>query len=275
MRREGKGVVSVIPRLCLTVCLLVFSAMVISGCASAPENDPEALAEYEKLNDPMEVANRGIFSFNQVLDKIVVKPVTGVYRGLVPSFLRKAVHRFLQNLRTPITLANDLLQGEGGRAGDTIVRFVVNSTIGLLGFMDPASHMGFAQHEEDFGQTLAVWGVGEGPYLMLPVFGPSNPRDLTGKVIGFFLDPINMWAANTDRDEIPIIRTIVSGIDSRDLYWDALEDIEKNSIDPYASIRSLYRQRRNDEIRNGKEGPSASLPDLNRGFQLAQPVTTK
>ena len=84
-----------------------------------------------------------------------------------------------------------------------------------------------------------------------------------------------MWAANTDRNEIPIIRTIVSGIDARDLYWDAMEDIEKNSIDPYASIRSLYRQRLNDEIRNGKEGPSTSLPDLDRGFELARPVTTK
>ncbi|SVC58050.1 uncharacterized protein METZ01_LOCUS310904 [marine metagenome] len=275
MRRKGISVVSVIPRLYLAVCVLLLGAMVLVGCSSAPKNDPEALAEFQKINDPMEVTNRGIFSFNQVLDKVVVKPVTGVYRSLIPSFMRKAVHRFLQNLRTPVTLANDLLQGEGGRAGDTVARFFINSTIGLLGFMDPASHMGFAQHEEDFGQTLAVWGVGEGPYLMLPVFGPSNPRDLTGKVVGFFLDPLNMWAANTDRNEIPIIRTIVSGIDARDLYWDALEDIEKNSIDPYASIRSLYRQRRNDEIRNGKEGPSTSLPDLGRGFELAKSNTTK
>ena len=275
MRRERINVVNVLPKFCLTVYMLLLCVTVLTGCASAPKNDPEALAEYEKTNDPMEGTNRGIYSFNQVLDKVVVKPVTGIYRGLIPSFMRKAVHRFLQNLRTPITLANDLLQGEGGRAGDTITRFVINSTIGLLGFMDPASHMGFAQHEEDFGQTLAVWGVGEGPYLMLPVFGPSNPRDLTGKVIGFFLDPLNIWAANTDRNEIPIIRTIVSGIDARDLYWDALEDIKKNSIDPYASIRSLYRQRRNDEIRNGKEGPSTSLPDPDRGFELARPNTTK
>ena len=180
MRRERINVVNVIPKVCLTVCALLLGVMVLTGCASAPKNDPEALAEYQKTNDPMEVTNRGIFSFNQVLDKVVVKPVTGIYRGLIPSFMRKAVHRFLQNLRTPITLANDLLQGEGGRAGDTIARFVINSTWGLLGFMDPAADMGFAQHGEDFGQTLAVWGVGEGPYLMLPVFGPSNPRDLTG-----------------------------------------------------------------------------------------------
>ena len=156
---------NVIPRFFLTVWVLLVGAMLLVGCSSAPKNDPEALAEYQKINDPIEGANRAIFSFNQVLDNVVVKPVTGIYRGLIPSFMRKAVHRFLQNLRTPITLANDLLQGEGGRAGDTVARFFINSTIGLLGFMDPASHMGFAQHEEDFGQTLAVWGGGRRTFL--------------------------------------------------------------------------------------------------------------
>ena len=247
--------------------------MLLVSCASAPKGDPEALAEYQKLNDPIEVANRGIFGFNQILDKVLIKPITGIYRALTPAPLRKAFHNFLQNLRTPVILVNDILQGEGGRAGDTLVRFFINSTWGLLGFMDPAADMGFAQHDEDFGQTLAVWGVGEGPYLMLPVFGASNPRDLVGKITDFFVDPINMWAANTDNDEVPIIRTVVSGIDMRDIYWDALEDIEKNSIDPYASIRSLYRQRRNDKIRNGGEGTNTPVSYLDHNLDLANPNT--
>ena len=265
--------VSLIPKSCLTFIVAFLSLMLLVNCASAPSNDPEAQAEYEKLNDPIEVANRGIFGFNQFLDKILIKPVTGVYRAVTPAPLRKAFHNFLQNLRTPVILANDLLQGEGSRAKDTIVRFFINSTWGLLGFMDPAADMGFAQHDEDFGQTLAVWGVGEGPYLMLPVFGPSNPRDLIGKVTDFFIDPINLWAANTDNRDVTIIRTIVSGIDTRDLYWDALEDIDKNSMDPYASIRSLYRQRRTDAIRNGGGDSGTPVSALELDLELVPSYT--
>jgi len=273
VQRKGIIVVSLIPKPFPTIVVAFFSLMFLVNCASAPTNDPEAKAEYEKLNDPIEVANRGIFGFNQILDKILIKPVTGIYRAVTPAPLRKAFHNFLQNLRTPVILANDILQGEGGRAKDTVARFFINSTWGLLGFMDPATDMGFEQHDEDFGQTLAVWGIGEGPYLMLPVFGPSNPRDLIGKVTDFFIDPINLWAANTDNEDITIIRTVVSGIDTRDLYWDALEDIDKNSIDPYASIRSLYRQRRIDAIRNGGEESGTPVSLLELDLELTTPDT--
>ena len=261
--------VSVISKSCLQRCMVLLSIVLLTNCALAPKEDPEALAEFQKLNDPMELANRGIFSFNQALDKIIIKPVTRIYRTIAPSPIREAIRRFLQNLRTPVILANDLLQGAGGRASNTIVRFFINSTWGLLGFMDPASNMGFEQHDEDFGQTLAVWGIGEGPYLMLPLLGPSNPRDLVGKVVDYFVDPINWWATTTDNNEVPIVRTIVSGIDTRDHLWDALEDIEKNSIDRYASFRSLYRQRRNDDIRNGAEAVNPPVSNLGSGFLLA------
>ena len=252
---------------------MLFGILLMANCASPPKNDPEALAEFEKLNDPIELTNRGIFSFNQFLDKIVIKPATGIYRTITPVVLREAIHSFLQNLRTPVILTNDLLQGEGKRAGNTIARFFINSTVGLLGFMDPAANMGFKRHDEDFGQTLAVWGVGEGPFLMLPLFGASNPRDLIGKVADFFIDPINIWASNSGNDEVTIVRTLVTGIDTRDQFWDALEDIEKNSIDPYASIRSLYRQRRNDHIRNGAEGTNPPVSELERDFEVADPDT--
>ncbi|MEK9679351.1 MAG: MlaA family lipoprotein [Rhodospirillaceae bacterium] len=244
---------------------------VLANCASAPEGDPEALAEYHKINDPAEPTNRAIYKFNDVLDKAVIKPVTGVYRAIFPDPIREAIHNFLQNLRTPVILANDLLQGEMAHAGDTIARFVINTTFGIFGFIDQAEAMGFEPHDEDFGQTLAVWGVGEGPYLMVPLFGPSNPRDLVGKVVDWFFDPINWWAANTDNDWVPLTRTIISGIDTRDQLWDALEDIEKSSIDPYASIRSLYRQRRADEIRNGESSDAPAAPDLGEDMDMDDP----
>jgi len=180
----------------------------VAGCASAPKNDPEALAEFQKLNDPAEPLNRDIFNFNKGLDDAAIKPVTAAYRAVAPETVRRGVHNFLNNLRTPVILANDLLQGELRRAGITLTRFAINSTIGVLGFSDQASGMGFDFHNEDFGQTLAVWGVSEGPYLMLPILGPSNPRDAVGFVIDFFFDPINYWANNTNDLDVDTLRAL-------------------------------------------------------------------
>ncbi len=173
---------------------MLLAVFALASCASAPNNDPESLAEYKKINDPAEPTNRFIFDFNQGLDKIIIKPLTSFYRGIFPDPLREGVHNFLNNLKTPVVLTNDILQGEPERAGDTVMRFLINSTVGIGGLRDQASDWGYDAHEEDFGQTLAVWGVGEGPYIMLPLFGPSNPRDAIGKVVDYFLDPIKWWA---------------------------------------------------------------------------------
>ena len=245
--------------------------IVLTSCASAPKGDPEALSELQKLNDPIEPTNRAIFGFNQAVDKVVIKPVTGFYRAVTPAPIREGVHNFLSNIRTPIILTNDVLQGEVGRAGNTVVRFVVNSTWGVLGFRDAASDLGFKYHNEDFGQTLAVWGIGEGPFLMLPLLGPSNPRDAAGKLLDYFLDPINWWASNSGNDTIPVSRMIATGIDTRDQLWNALDDIDKNSLDPYASFRSLYRQRRINDIRNGAEADDPPAPTLGGDYELADP----
>jgi len=243
----------------------------LANCASAPENDPEALAEFKKINDPMEPTNRFIFKFNEGVDAIVIKPVTALYRALLPELVRTSVHNFLSNLKTPVVLVNDILQGEPERAGDTVVRFVINTTVGIGGIRDQASDWGFEPHKEDFGQTLAVWGADEGPYLMLPLLGPSNPRDAIGKVADNLIDPINLWANNDDREWVPITRTGLSGIDTRDRLWDVLEDLEKSSIDYYAAIRSLYRQRRNEEISNGKGSKNNTTPNLAGQFELLDP----
>ena len=247
---------------------LVIASMLLVSCASAPEGDPEALAEFQKLNDPVEPTNRAIFEFNRSADRYVIKPVTSGYRAITTPEMRDGVHNALQNLRAPVIFANDILQGQFGRAGTTFARFVINSTLGVVGFGDPAAELGFAPHDEDFGQTLAVWGVGEGPYLMLPILGPSNPRDLTGKVADFFLDPINWWANNTENDWVPLTRALVTGIDARDQLWNVLDDLERTSVDFYAAIRSLYRQRRMDEIRNGGTGGDSPLPNLTGELDL-------
>ena len=250
---------------------VVLTVAVLAGCAAAPTNDPEALAEFQEINDPAERVNRAIFGFNQGLDKAVIKPVTGAYRAVAPDPVRQSVHNFLANLGSPVTLFNDILQGEFKRAMTTAGRFIINSTAGLIGLFDQAAPMGLEPHREDFGQTLAVWGFEEGPYLMLPVLGPSNYRDTIGFVVDTLMDPLNLWANNTDREHIAYSRTSAAGIDTRDQLWDVLDDLEKSSIDFYAAIRSLYRQRRADEIKNGGKSGADPAPGFGGDFEIADP----
>jgi phospholipid-binding lipoprotein MlaA len=185
----------------------------------------------------------------------VLKPIAFVYKEGVPKEGREAVSSFLDNLRTPVVFANDMMQGEWDRAWTTVVRFAANSTFGVGGLLDVAADMGYAKHDEDFGQTLAVWGVSEGPYLMLPLFGPSNPRDAVGRVVDTVLDPIGWLAPSW----VNYSRFGVTGVHIRAEHYDELNDLEKSSLDFYAAIRSLYRQKRNDEIRNGVAGAVPSL----------------
>lgn len=249
------------PRL-LAVFLVAYLA---AGCATAPNpGDKEALAEFHEINDPLEPTNRAVFTVNRALDRLALKPAATLYRDHLPEFVRDRVHDVLANLRGPVIFLNDLLQGEVGRAMTTLSRFVINSTIGVAGLMDMATEMGVEAHDEDFGQTLAVWGVPEGPFLMLPIFGPSNPRDTVGIAVDFLTDPLNIWAANTDRDIPPFARAGVQAVDARSGNLDLLDDLEKSSLDFYAAIRSLYRQRRADEISNGKGSANFPAPGISQ-----------
>ena len=231
--------------------VILAMALFVGACAANP---PE-------VNDPLEPLNRYIFSFNLALDGAVIRPVAEAYRFVIPDPGRQVVRNFLRNLETPVTLANDVFQGELARAGVTTARFLINTTFGGLGLFDPASAMGFERHSEDFGQTLGAYGAGGGPYLVLPILGPSNFRDVLGIGVDHFLDPINYWARNTDRNGITVARTLVRGIDARSRTIETLDEIERTSIDFYATIRSLYRQTRADEIRNGDPAPLTPLPD--------------
>ena len=165
-----------------TLISLAFAGLLLAGCATAPPpEDKEAVAAFKEANDPYEPFNRAMLDFNLALDKAILRPVTSVYLEVVPDPLQTNVHNFLQNLRGPVIFANDLLQGELDRAGTALLRFAMNSTFGILGINDFAAEVGIEKHDEDFGQTLAIWEVESGPYLVLPVFGPSSPRDGVGR----------------------------------------------------------------------------------------------
>ena len=167
--------------------------------------------------------------------------------------MRDGVRNVLDNLQAPVILANDLMQGETKRAQTTLERFAINTTAGGLGVFDVAKDSGRHRHHEDFGQTLAVWGVGDGPYLILPVLGPSNPRDLTGLVVdSFVIDPWTHIARANDADWFTYTRFGLNFVDQRSRNIEALDDIERNQLDPYSFIRTISRQRRANAIRNGR-----------------------
>ena len=227
------------------------------GCATPPPaNDKAAVAAYNQANDPYEPFNRAMLKFNLALDKAILKPVAYVYRENVADPLQTNVTNFLSNLRAPVIFANDLLQGEFERAGTTLMRFTMNSTFGVLGINDLAGDLGMEEHSEDFGQTLATWDVDDGPYLVLPIFGPSNPRDGVGILADSLMDPFG-WVVPF---EYRLGRAVGSAVDKRAQNYDHINDLEKNSLDFYAAIRSLYRQRRVEEIRNGVPASDSSIP---------------
>jgi len=243
------------------------AVLVVSGCATAPE-DPEELALFEEANDPIEPLNRAIFEFNLFLDKGILRPIASVYRTVLPEFAQDGVQGVLRWLRSPVIFINDILQGKPDRAHETAMRFAANSF--LLGWADIAGAAGLEFHDEDFGQTLAVWGFGEGPYLMLPVLGPSNIRDTVGWAVDTFLfDPIAWWQRNDSNAFIhwtAWLRFGLTAVDSRARNMDQLEELEESSLDFYAAVRSLYRQRRNDLIRDGAVEDDEALPEFDISF---------
>jgi phospholipid-binding lipoprotein MlaA len=226
----------------------------LSACTTT--TNPESLAQ----NDPYEPTNRKIFEFNQSLDKHIARPVAVAYNDVVPEPLRNGVHNVLHNMDSPVTFANDVLQGEAKRAAQTAGRAAINTTAGIGGLFDVASNLGIPDHTEDFGQTLGVWGVGEGPYFVAPALGPAPPRDLAGMVVDYGFDPFTYLRFDGYRT-LGYVRAGVSVLDLRARNVDTLDEIERSSVDYYATQRSLYRQYRNSEIRNGKPD-TTDLPNL-------------
>ncbi|HEY1793594.1 MAG TPA: VacJ family lipoprotein [Opitutaceae bacterium] len=229
--------------------LVAVSLLLAAGCASPP-HDAAGLAAYKANNDPLEPMNRKIFAFNEAIDRAVIRPVAEGYMRLLPGPARDALRNAVSNLGEPARFANNLLQGRGDRARVTLCRFVVNTTIGLVGLADVAKANGLPKQTGDLGQTFYSWGVPSGPYLVLPVVGPSNPRDVAGLGFQTYVDPFRYV---TDHNGFPAAATytpeIVGGIDQRARAIQPLDALRSASIDYYAALRSLFRQNRTAELR--------------------------
>lgn len=249
----------------LAVLLVMAAGLILSGCAAPAAGGKAAGATAANgFNDPFENTNREIFAFNQGVDRTILVPVAKTYRTVLPKPVRQSVHDFLTNLNSPVVFANDVLQGQMRLAAQTVGRFAVNTTIGVGGMFDVASRIGIPYHNNDLGVTLAVWGFDPGPYIMLPVLGPSNPRDLIGQVGDSFADPGDYVASQHHMLWAAFARATTAGIDTRSRNIESLAEIQRTSLDFYATIRSLYRQRRAAEIRH-EESNSPNPGPAQRG----------
>ncbi len=249
-----------------SLSLLLVVTIGLSACATRPPaDDPFAVAAFEEANDPLEPLNRALFKTDQVLDTALVRPVVKGYRAIVPDRGRKSVNNFMNNIRAPITLVHDVLQGEMSRAGTTLGRIVVNTTMGFFGFFDVGEQIGLPYHSEDFGQTMAVWGASEGPYVYVPLLGPSNFRDGLGFMVdAFVVDPVG-WYLSNPRNNLEWAQWTSFGlllITTKDATMDATDELKASSLDYYSALRSAYRQIRNDQIRNGAAAPLENFDEF-------------
>jgi phospholipid-binding lipoprotein MlaA len=228
------------------------AAALVSGCASGDTGATEVW-------DPIETPNRILFSLNRVVDIIALRPIAVIYRDWVPEPAQKSVRNLLDNLGEPVTAINEVFQGNPNRAATTMARFLVNSTIGIAGLFDIASQLGLERTKEDMGKTIGLYAGVEpengGFYLMLPVIGPSNARDGTGLMIDYLVDPFRILTFNLaiDWTAYQAARYGMNVVDYRSRTIFALDDLEKNSVDYYAALRSAYTQNRADLIRQRRE----------------------
>jgi phospholipid-binding lipoprotein MlaA len=216
--------------------LAILFALTLSACASTGNNDP------------LEGMNRGIYKFNDVTDKAVIKPIAGAYKAVLPSPVRSGVNNFFGNLGTFVSVINDLLQFKFDKAVTGAGRFVINSTFGIAGLVDVASMDGIEKRNEDFGQTLGHWGVGSGPYIVLPFLGPSSVRDTTGLVVDTIaFDPLAYVDDPATRNSARALKIL----DKRAQLLPGSDLLDEAALDPYAFMRDAYFQRRQNQIYDG------------------------
>lgn len=226
-------------RVVASAFMIAVLAVLVSGCAATPGKTMQ--------EDHWEGLNRGVYKFNDALDRAALKPVAKGYKKITPGWMRTGIGNFFSNLTYPGTFVNQFLQGKAVLGLRDTTRFLVNSTIGLAGFLDVATPMGLEKNDEDFGQTLAVWGVGSGPYLTLPLFGPSTMRDAPSRVVEFFLDPLDLvdipWEAEWGKRALHAVHA------RADLL--PLDATLQRAFDPYAFVRDAWLQRREYAIYDG------------------------
>ena len=233
----------------------LISIMLVSGARAGTDGENNLSKKAEPVKDCFESLNRASFALNQGLDKIIFKPVAKVYRDL-PMPAKTGTSNVLVNLSSLITVPNNILQGDFKKAGVNTGRFVINSTLGILGIFDVAKKIGFTNYEkEDYGQTLGTWGVGPGCYLVLPIFGPTTVRDAGGSFINVMGgDPFYNISSHGNNEYLSksdyMLSKVLTGVDFRAKNIESIENLEKNSIDFYASVKSLYLQDRQKKIEN-------------------------
>lgn len=213
------------------------------------------------ISDPFEGANRAVFSFNTAVDGAVIHPIAKGYNTVVPIPARTGLNNALRNLRSPVNFTNQVLQGDVEGAGTVFVRALINTILGLGGLVDLAGHEGLEYEGEDFGQTLAKWGLGHGPYLVVPILGPSSVRDYAGFAVDSFADPLRWYLPNVDKEDILYGVAGANYLNLRASLVDVLEELERSSIDYYAASRSTYYQRREALVNDLNSGAVTTIPD--------------
>jgi phospholipid-binding lipoprotein MlaA len=245
-----------------TAAVLSFLLGCCGGCAGRSGRAPAA-TDTDTVNDPGEPVNRAIFKANLAADHAVIRPVAQAYVDHVAQPVRQGVANVVQNLKEPAIAINDLLQGHVAQAWQSVRRLAVNTTVGAGGIVDVAKKWGLPPHSADFGQTLAVWGVGEGPFVELPLLGPSNPRDALGTAVDLALNPLT-FVGGAPATYASAAATGANMVDSRAQHLKDLDELERNSLDYYAELRSVYRQHRDAEIAAAKapEKPQQGRVDI-------------
>ena len=244
---------------------ILFSAESSDNVTTYPGDFKTSTFE-DEIYDPIEPINRAIFSFNNAIDKIILEPASKGYRKL-PSPVQSGISNFLGNLKMPLVIINQVLQGQIQYAAESTGRLVVNSTVGIFGLVDVATKIGLDERDEDFGQTFATWGVGDGFYLVLPIFGPSNVRDAVGTVVTYTVDPINTWLLNEGEAWAIPLRASANAIDYRSKIIDEVNALRNNSVDYYAAVRSSYYQNRKAAIKNVDEREMTPVPIISVEFE--------
>jgi phospholipid-binding lipoprotein MlaA len=235
--------------------LLLSTSMLFISCASVSAPDER---------DPWESFNRSIYAFNDGFDRAIARPVAETYKNYTPGAVQNGVSNFFSNLNDIIVFVNDLLQFKFEQAAQDFSRFAFNTTAGLLGLIDVSSHMGLPKHHEDFGQTLATWGAGNGPYVVLPFLGPSTVRDTTGLVADAYVDPLYSVKDNESRWGLIILRAV----DTRASLLEASNLMEKSGVDPYVFMRNAYLQHRENLVFDGNPPPIKIQPSTKSDLEL-------
>lgn len=237
---------------------LVIASCLFFTASCASDKDPVYIGDIE-VQDPYEGYNRNVFAFNDAVSDVIIHPIAKGYRSVLPQPVRTGVRNGFRTLRSPVNLGNQVLQGDAEGAGTVLKRTAINVMLGL-GVIDIAGHEGIEYEAEDFGQTLAVWGVDHGPYIVVPLIGPSSLRDYFGYIVDGLADPLRWYLLNINEDGLYYTKLGMEYLDLRESLVDILEELEESSVDYYAATRSIYYQRRQALIEDRARGDSTIVP---------------